>query len=60
MIVSLLAQSYTPAEAAITAVFLHGLAADIAIENGQCMESLLAGDIIENIGAAFNKIRKMN
>ena len=57
MIVSLLAQSYVPAEAAISAVFLHGLAADIAIENGQSMESLLAGDIIENIGNAFDRVR---
>lgn len=55
MILALLAQGYEPGKAAIIAVYLHGLAADIAIEN-QSMESLLATDVIECIGQAFKKL----
>ncbi len=57
MLVSLLAQSYSPEEAAVLGVYLHGLAADLALEAGQSMESLLAGDIIDYIGKAFNHTR---
>lgn len=56
IITALLAQNYTALDAAILGVYLHGLAADIAVEN-QSLESLLAGDLIENIGYAFNAIR---
>ena len=56
MILSLLAQGYSPENAAITGVFLHGLAGDLAADKS-CYESLIASDIIENIGNAFNKIR---
>lgn len=52
----LLAQGYSPADAALTGVFIHGLAAYIAIKN-QSEESLIAGDICENIGMAFTKLR---
>ena len=48
MILSLLAQRYAPAEAALLGVFLHGKAGDIAAENIG-MESLIARDIIRNI-----------
>ena len=48
MILSLLAQRYTPAEAALLGVFMHGKAGDIAAENIG-MESLIARDIIRNI-----------
>ena len=52
MITGLLAQGYSPLEASITGVFLHGLAGDIAGKrNGHY--SLIAGDIIDNIGNAF-------
>ena len=55
IILSLLAQGYSPENAAITGVFLHGLAGDIASrERGY--ESLIASDIIENIGNAYNFI----
>ena len=57
MILSLLAQSYSPENAAITAVFLHGLAGDIASDKS-CYESIIASDIIENIGSAYNEIRR--
>jgi len=52
IILSLLAQSYDPQTAAILGVYIHGLAGDIsAIENG--FESLIASDIIDNIGKSF-------
>jgi len=56
MILSLIAQGYSPENASITGVFLHGLAGDLAAEKS-CYESLVASDIIENIGNAYNVIR---
>jgi hydroxyethylthiazole kinase-like uncharacterized protein yjeF len=56
MILSLLAQGYSPENAAITGVFLHGLAGDITSKKTG-YESLIASDIIENIGNAYNFIR---
>lgn len=54
VITGLLAQNYYPDKAAVAGVLLHGLAGDIAVsERG--MESLIASDIIENLGAAFGK-----
>ncbi|MBS1747991.1 MAG: NAD(P)H-hydrate dehydratase [Bacteroidetes bacterium] len=53
IITALLAQHYTLFEAAVFGVYLHGLAADIALEK-QSEESLLASDVIENLGSAFN------
>jgi len=55
IILSLLAQGYSPENAAILAVFLHGAAGDLAAQRlGE--ESLLALDIVENLGQAFNNI----
>jgi len=55
IILGLLAQSYSPLNASLAGVFLHGLAGDIATsENSQ--ESLIASDIINNLGLAFKKI----
>ena len=52
IILSLLAQNYSPLDAAIAGVFIHGLAGDIASEiNGEY--SLIASDIIDNIGTAY-------
>ena len=52
MITSLLAQKYEPLDAALTAVFLHGLTADIAYpETGY--QSFIASDIIAHIGKAW-------
>jgi NAD(P)H-hydrate epimerase len=59
IITSLLAQAYKPLEAAITGVFIHGMAADLALEN-QSEESLLSSDIIKYLGKAFIKIRHDN
>ena len=56
IILSLLAQRYTPQEAALLGVYLHGLAGDIAAQE-MGMESMLARDITRNIGKGFEKLR---
>jgi len=58
MILSLLAQGYNSENAAISGVYLHGLAGDLAVEKS-CCESIIASDIINNISDAFNKIREL-
>jgi NAD(P)H-hydrate epimerase len=56
IILSLLGQGYKPEMAAIAGVFLHGLAGDIARDRmGE--EAVIATDIIENLGNAYNEIR---
>ncbi|MBS1757488.1 MAG: NAD(P)H-hydrate dehydratase [Bacteroidetes bacterium] len=57
MITALLAQGYAAFNAAKIGVQLHGIAADIALAH-QSMESLLATDVIEEIGGAFKKVIK--
>lgn len=54
IITSLLAQGYSPEDAAICGVFLHGRAGDFALENNS-METLVASDIISNLWKAFKK-----
>jgi ADP-dependent NAD(P)H-hydrate dehydratase / NAD(P)H-hydrate epimerase len=51
----LLAQHYTPLEACILGVYLHGLSGDIAAE-AKSQEALTAGDIIDYLGEAFKCI----
>jgi len=46
ILLSLLAQGYTPENAAVLGVYLHGLAGDIAAEE-LCYESIIASDIIK-------------
>lgn len=59
IVLSLLAQQYSPEKAAILAVFLHGLAGDLASESiGQ--HGLIARNIIDNLGSAFLKILNDN
>lgn len=57
LLLSLLAQRYPPHVASLLAVYLHGLAADIAIEEFESIESLNASDIPNYIGKAFNKLK---
>jgi ADP-dependent NAD(P)H-hydrate dehydratase / NAD(P)H-hydrate epimerase len=57
IITGLLAQAYTPEEAALLGVYLHGLGGDIAAEK-LSEEALIASDIIENIGTAFLLLRE--
>ena len=52
LITGLLAQHYESLYAALIAVYLHGLAADITLQN-QSMETMIITDVIENFGAAF-------
>lgn len=57
VILSLLGQGYSAKDAAVNGVFIHGLAADIAVKIIG-VEALIASDIIENIGNAYLKILK--
>jgi NAD(P)H-hydrate epimerase len=59
MISGLLAQKMSPLNAAITGVFLHGMCADIAMEDNN-EYSLVAGDLIDNIHKAMNSIMGRN
>lgn len=56
MILSLLAQGYSRLDAAVTGVYIHGLAGDLAAERSS-VESVISSDIINEIGSAFSKIR---
>jgi len=51
----LLAQSYTPLEACMLGVYIHGLAGDIAAREIS-EESLTAGDIVDYLGKAFLEV----
>jgi hydroxyethylthiazole kinase-like uncharacterized protein yjeF len=55
IITALLSQGYTPLNAAKLGVYVHGLAADMAL-NKQSVESMLISDVIEHLGQAFNLI----
>jgi ADP-dependent NAD(P)H-hydrate dehydratase / NAD(P)H-hydrate epimerase len=54
-ITGLLAQKYSSLHSCLLGVYLHGLAGDIAAEK-MSMEAMLAGDIVESLGAAFQQI----
>ena len=57
IIVSLLAQGWSPHRAVYAGVWLHGVAGDkAALKMGQ--QALIASDIIGNIGEAFQEIKK--
>ncbi|MCR5312293.1 MAG: NAD(P)H-hydrate dehydratase [Bacteroidaceae bacterium] len=56
VILSLLAQEYSPEQATLLGVYLHGLAGDIAAEK-LGYEGVLAGDIVECLPAAFLRLR---
>ena len=55
IVTSLLSQGYTPSNAAILGVWLHGMAGDLAAKK-KSQESLLASDIIAYLGKAFRQI----
>ena len=57
IILALMAQYYTAEEAAVIGVWLHALAADLALADGNSEESLLPSDIISHLGAAFKVSR---
>jgi ADP-dependent NAD(P)H-hydrate dehydratase / NAD(P)H-hydrate epimerase len=55
ILAGLLAQSYASTDAAVIGVYLHGLAGDLAArDKGE--NSLIAGDIVDFLPAAFKKI----
>jgi NAD(P)H-hydrate epimerase len=59
IILSLLAQGYSAENAAMAGMYIHGLAGDIAADYTG-FESLIASDIINNIGNAYNRIREQS
>jgi len=56
IITALLAQNYSPFEAAQLGVYIHGLAADICLKNDQSTESMLITDVIEYLGNVFKSL----
>jgi hydroxyethylthiazole kinase-like uncharacterized protein yjeF len=56
ILTSLVAQGYGEVEAAIFGVYLHGLAGDFAAKK-YSEEAMIAGDIAESLGQAFQKIK---
>ncbi len=56
IIMSLLAQGYSPEKAACLGVFLHGLAGDIASEKTSS-EAMIASDLIKHLADAFTSIK---
>ncbi|MEM9887764.1 MAG: NAD(P)H-hydrate dehydratase [Bacteroidota bacterium] len=55
MLTGLLAQGYDALSACLLGVHLHALAGDLVAKNSS-MESLIAGDLIEAIGAAYRHL----
>lgn len=56
IILGLLAQGYSSLQAAIFGVYIHGFSGDIAVQNSQSEESMIASDLIDHLGMAFQKI----
>jgi len=56
IITALLAQKYEPLEAALLGVYIHGLAAEFALEK-QSLESMTATDVVNHLGIAFNNLQ---
>ena len=52
ILLGLKACNYSPLETCIIGAYIHGLSGDIALGKNS-MESLIAGDIIKNLGKAF-------
>jgi len=55
IITGLLAQGYSPLNASLLSVFLHGLSGDIAAAEFS-EEAMIAGDIVNNLGKTFQQI----
>ncbi|MET0634939.1 MAG: NAD(P)H-hydrate dehydratase [Chitinophagaceae bacterium] len=56
IITAFLCQGYAPDDAAILAVYLHGLSADLVVKGLQSKETLLATDLIDGLGQAFKAL----
>lgn len=57
ILTALLGQSYSPGEAALLGVYLHGLAGDLAAA-ADAQESMLPTDLADELGNAFRLIEK--
>jgi len=57
ILIALLSQGYSPGEAALLGVYLHGLAGDLAAAEWS-QESMLASDLVEHLGAAFEWLQR--
>ena len=57
LIAGLLAQGYTPLNASILGVHIHGLSGDIYASNYE-QNTLIASEVIENFKAAFSLLKK--
>jgi len=57
ILTGLLAQGYSPVEAALLGVYLHGAAGDAAAA-ALSMEAMIAGDIISHLGNAFRSLQQ--
>jgi NAD(P)H-hydrate repair Nnr-like enzyme with NAD(P)H-hydrate dehydratase domain len=55
ILTGLLSQGYSPLNTCLLGTYIHGLAGDIAAKK-LSEEAMLSGDIIENLGAAFELI----
>jgi NAD(P)H-hydrate epimerase len=56
ILTGLLAQGYSSVDAAVLGVYLHGLAGDLAAKEFS-MEAMVAGDMISQLGKAFQAIQ---
>jgi len=57
ILTAMLSQGYSPGEAALLGVYLHGLAGDLAASRWS-QESMLATDLIEHLGSAYEQVQK--
>ncbi len=57
IILGMMARGYTPPQAALIGVYVHGLAADLCARK-KSMESILISDVIEKLPNAFRKLEK--
>jgi NAD(P)H-hydrate epimerase len=57
ILTGMLSQGYSPGEAALLGVYLHGLAGDLAAATWS-QESMLASDLVEHLGSAFDQLFK--
>ena len=56
ILLGLLAQGYSPEFASLLGVYIHSTAGDLAAEVIG-YEALIAGDIVDNLGEAFEQLR---
>ena len=59
ILLALLAQGYSEAEAACLGVYIHGKEGDLALEK-QSEEGLKQSDIIDHLGEAFKSLNYSN